>query len=517
MWIAELAPLSDPALVPVTVATALGLTPPAGPESAERVASALGGKRLLLMLDSCEHVIEAAARMALALLRADPHVHVLATSREPLRAPGEYVYRVPSLQVPTESTDGHEDLLDTAAVQLFMARVQAMDRRFSLDARTAPIAGAVCRRLDGIPLAIELAAARAASLGIEALAARLDDRFRLLTGGHRTALPRHQTLRATLDWSYELLQETERSVLRHLAVFAGGFTLEAASAVATAADLDATEVVDHVTNLAAKSLVVVERAGDVTRCRLLETTRAYALEKLADTGGLDPVAHRHAEYFRDLFERAQTERETRPAGEWLARYGWLIYNVRAALDWAFGPRGDTGIGVALTAAAGPLWLQQSLLVECRDRVERALESLGRSPASDARLEMQLSAALAVSLMHTKGAAPETSAAWATVLEIAERLADTEYQLRALWGLWHFHASRGECRTGADAGGALPRSSRRPPPIGPSAIGWSALRSTTSESRRPRGSTSSACSVTTRTRSAARTPSASNTIKRARPA
>jgi predicted ATPase len=397
------------------------------------------------VLDNCEHVIEAAAGMALALLRADPNVHVLATSREPLRAPGEYVYRVLSLEVPTESIEGHEDLLDTAAVQLFMARVQAMDRRFSLDARTAPIAGAVCRRLDGIPLAIELAAARTASLGIEGLAARLDDRFRLLTGGHRTALPRHQTLRATLDWSYELLPKIERTILDRLAIFAGGFTLEAASTVATAADLDAAEVVDHVTSLAAKSLVVAERSGDVIRYRLLETTRAYALEKLTNAGERDRVARRHAEYFRDLFERAEAERETRSAVEWLALYGWLIYNVRAALDWAFAPRGDTSIGVALTAAAVPVWLQQSLLVECRDRAARALSGLGPHPGNHARHEMQLHAALAVSLMHTKGAAPDTIAAWSAALAIAERLADTEYQLRALWGLWHFHASRGECR------------------------------------------------------------------------
>ena len=226
-------------------------------------------------------------------------------------------------------------------------------------------------------------------------------------------------------------------------MFAGGFTLEAASAVATAADLDAAEIVDRVTNLAAKSLVVVERAGHVTRCRLLETTRAYALEKLTDAGELDQVARRHAEYFRDLFERAETERETRSAVEWLALYGWLIYNVRAALAWAFSPSGDVSVGVALTAAAVPLWLQQSLLVECRDRAGRALAGL--SPGSHPRREMQLRAALAVSLMHTKGATPDTIAAWTIALEIAERLADTEYQLRALWGLWHFHASRGECR------------------------------------------------------------------------
>jgi predicted ATPase len=446
VWVAELAPLSDPGLVPVTVAVALGLTLPAGAESPERVAAAVGAQRVLLVLDNCEHVIEAAARMAVALLNANPHARVMATSREPLRAPGEYLYRVLPLEVPAEGTEDREDPLDAAAVQLFVARAQAMDLHFALDARSAVIIGAICRRLDGIPLAIELAAARTATLGLEELAAHLDDRFRLLTGGHRSALPRHQTLRATLDWSYELLPAIERTVLHRLAVFAGGFTLEAASTVATAADLDAPDVLDSVANLAAKSLVVVEGARVVTRYRLLETTRAYALEKLTASGELDQVARRHAEYFRDLFERAETERETRSTVEWLAVYGWLIDNVRTALDWAFSPRGDASIGVALTAAAVPLWSQQSLLLECRGRAERALASLGHRPGREARRAMRLFTALGVSLGQTKGSAPNTITAWTTALEIAERLADTEYQLRTLWGLWHFHVSRGECRT-----------------------------------------------------------------------
>ena len=444
VWVAELAPLSDPGLVPATVAVALGLTLLAGAESPERVAAALGAKRVLLLLDNCEHVIEAAARMAEALLRANPHVRVMATSREPLRAPGEYVYRVLPLEVPAEGAEGREDLLKAAAVQLFVARAQAVEH-FSLDVRTAAITGAVCRRLDGIPLAIELAAARTATLGLEELAAHLDDRFRLLTGGHRTALPRHQTLRATLDWSYELLSAIERTALRRLAIFVGGFTLEAASAVATASDLGAPEVVDNVTNLAAKSLVVVEVAGAVTRYRLLETTRAYALEKLTESGELEQVARHHAEYYRDLFERAEAEWETRPTLEWVATYGRQIDNVRTALDWAFSPSGDASIGAALTAASVPLWFQHSLMVECRGRVERALAGLGPRAGRGGRREMQLFAALGVSLMQTKGPAPDTTAAWTTALEIAERLDDIEYQLRAVWGLWHFRVSLGECR------------------------------------------------------------------------
>jgi predicted ATPase len=408
------------------------------------VAAALGAKRLVLVLDNCEHVIDAAARMAEALLRADPHARVLATSREPLRAPGEYVYRVRPLEVPAEGVEDRENL-EAAAVQLFVARAQAIDRRFFLDAPSAPIAGAVCRRLDGIPLRSSWRRPALPRSAWTSSPAHLDDRFRLLTGGHRTALPRHQTLRATLDWSYELLPAIERTVLHRLAVFAGGFTLEAASAAAASHDLAVPEVVERVAHLVAKSLVVVELSGAVTRYRLLETTRAYALEKLSESGELDQLARRHAEYFRDLFERAETERETRSTDEWLAVYGRQIDNVRTALDWAFSAHGDASIGVALTAAAVPLWFQQSLLVECGGRAERALASLGPRPGRDARREMQLSAALLVSLMHTKGAAPDTIADWTTVLEIAEGLADTEYQLRALWGMWHFRISRGEFR------------------------------------------------------------------------
>jgi predicted ATPase len=446
VWLAELAPLSEPGLVPVTVAVALKLAPLDGAESPDRVAAALGSKRLLLVLDNCEHVIEAAARMAEAVLRAAPHARVVATSREPLRAPGEAVYRVPSLEVPREDTHDREHLLQTAAVSLFVARTRAVAGSFTPDVRSAATMGAVCRRLDGIPLAIELAAARTATLGIDELAARLDDRFRVLTGGHRTALPRQQTLRATLDWSYELLTAIERTVLQRLAIFAGGFTLEAASAVATSENLDAAEVVDIVTSLAAKSLVVVETADAGTQYRLLETTRAYALEKLTDSGDLDQVARRHAQHYRDLFERAEAAWQTRPTLEWLVEYGRHMDNVRTALDWAFSPSGDGWIGVALTASALPLWFLQSLLLECHGRVERALASLASGPGRDVRREMQLRAALLMSLMHTWGAAPDTIAAWTTVLDTAELLADTEYQLRALWGLWMLRINRGEART-----------------------------------------------------------------------
>jgi predicted ATPase/DNA-binding winged helix-turn-helix (wHTH) protein len=371
VWVIELAPLADPALVPVAIATALGLELTGGAISAERVANMLGARRMLLVLDNCEHVVAAATEIAETLLRCNSTIRVLATSREPLRAEGECLYRVPPLAVPAEGIGDVEEVLRHGAVRLFVARARATDPHFCPDGPSAAAAAVICRRLDGIPLAIELAAARAAALGTAEIAARLDDRFHLLTSGHRRALPRHQTLQATLDWSYELLPEPERAVLRRLAIFAGGFALAEASAVVTDADTAAPDVVHHLANLVAKSLVVADTGGSMTRYRLLETTRAYALEKLAQNGELETVACRHAEFYRDLFERAETQWETRPTAEWLADYGWRLDNLRAALDWAFSPGGDLSVGVALTAAALPLWMHLSLMEECSGRVAGA--------------------------------------------------------------------------------------------------------------------------------------------------
>src|SRR5271156_5553973 len=317
IWAIELAPLSDPQLVPVTVATALGLELASGTASPITVANALRSKRLMLVLDNCEHVVDAAARMAESLLRVNPEARVIATSREPLRAEGEWVYPVPPLAVPEGSHDD-EAPLRYGAVRLFVERARAAAPSFAPDARVAAAIAEICRRLDGIPLAIELAAARASALGIEGLAARLDDRFRLLAGGHRTALPRHQTLRATLDWSYELLTEPERVVLRRLSIFAGGFTMRAFRAIAIDGEILELDVDDCAANLVTKSLVTADTGGAAVRYRLLETTRAYALEKLTEGGEFDATARRHAEYYRDLLEQPETELEQRSNPDWVS-------------------------------------------------------------------------------------------------------------------------------------------------------------------------------------------------------
>ncbi|MEA3158336.1 MAG: hypothetical protein QOK44_5925 [Betaproteobacteria bacterium] len=446
VWVAELGPLSDPALVAVTVATALGLAFNADVVTPELVAAAIGAKRVLLVLDNCEHVIEAATRVSEALLSASSVICLLVTSREPLRTDGEWVYPVPPLEVPAEGTQDAEGLR-SSAVRLFIARARAAAPDFSPDEQMTRTIGRICRRLDGIPLAIELAAVRASALGVEGVAARLDDRFTLLTGGLRTALSRHQTMRATLDWSYQLLPEVERIIFRRLAIFAGSFTLESAGVVAASEDIPSAVVVDCIVNLVAKSLVTVDVGRPNVQYRLLETTRAYGLEELTHSGELERFARRHAEYHRDLFERMADQWKTQPTSEWLSTCARHADNVRAALDWAFSPNGDASIAIALTIAAVPLWFQLSLMEECRRRVEQALERAGSQTDRGTRDHMKLYAALGASLLQTMGTSAKMKAAWTHVLEIAESFGDIDYSLRALRGLASACIMGGDVKSG----------------------------------------------------------------------
>ncbi|MGH8170933.1 MAG: ATP-binding protein [Steroidobacteraceae bacterium] len=378
VWLAELAPLTDPDLAASVINTALGLQSGAGRWTPERLAAALRGRRLLLVLDNCEHLIAAAAREAEALLRAVPGVCILATSQEPLGLDGECTYRLSPLEFPAEETAELAAALRHDAVQLFVARARAADPHFSLNERNAATVATICRRLDGIPLAIELAAARAAALGIEGLARRLDLRFHVLTGGRRTALPRHQTLRATLDWSHRLLAEPDRIVLRRLAVFAGSFSLEAAASVVADSALPEWEVIGRIAELVDKSLVVADCAGPVRRYRLLETTHAYAMEKLADSGEFGSLARLHALHFRDHMRSALGLWEETPSVQWLEAQAPEIDNARVALDWAFGADGEAAIGMELAAASYPLWYLMSLMQEGRARLERATAAVGPS-------------------------------------------------------------------------------------------------------------------------------------------
>jgi predicted ATPase/DNA-binding winged helix-turn-helix (wHTH) protein len=444
VWLVELASLSDPDLVPSTVARALGLKLWGGEILPGTVARAIGERKLLLVLDNCEHVIDAAASLAETVVRLCPATSVLATSREVLRIAGECIYGVTPLNVPPPHQDGSDLVLAHGAAQLFVARAQALRLDFSPHDESLSAIAAVCRRLDGIPLAIEFAAARAATLGVQQVASGLDDRFRLLTAGRRPAVRRHQTLRATLDWSYELLPEPERRLLRHLAIFLGGFTLEAATAIVSEGET-ASSILEGIASLVAKSLVTLDVSASPTRWRLLETIRAYALDRLAENGGQDAVARRHAEYYRRLFQCSAGESETRPAAEWLAAYGLDINNVRAALEWCFGINGNMQIGIGLAAAAASAFLAMSLVTECHRWSERAILALDDATRSGSE-EMHLLAALGMSLMLAHGQREAARAALNRSLVIAEERSDDLNQVRLLAMLHMFHLRAGDFKT-----------------------------------------------------------------------
>ena len=441
----DLAPVAEPPLVASALASVLGLAVRSG-EPIPRLISALHDKQMLVVLDCCEHVVEPAASLAEALLTHALGVNILATSREPLRADGEWVHRLPPLAVPPASiTLTASEALRSPAVQLFVERASAGLGGFDFVDAEAPVVAEICRRLDGIALAIEFAAGRVEAFGVQGLATLLNDRFKVLTGGRRTALPRQQTLRATLDWSYEHLPQAEQLTLRRLAIFNGVFTLKAACEVLTGDDITADDIRERVASLIAKSLVVREVGNAELHYRLLDTTHAYARERLEESGEQEVLARRHAIYHQQLFEQAEAEWETRLSGEWLAHYGRQIDNLRAALIWAFSPAGDALMGVALTVAAVPLWFQLSLVDECLGWAERALSTLDMAPGRDERRRMQLYAALGWLQMYATARLGSSTAAWRTALRLAEELGDTDYELRALWALWADRINHAEFR------------------------------------------------------------------------
>jgi predicted ATPase/DNA-binding winged helix-turn-helix (wHTH) protein len=389
VWLVDLALLSDPALVPSAVAQALGVREIARKPILETLCGEFRERQALLLLDNCEHLLEACAHLADALLHAARELTILATSREPLRLTGEQTFSLPTLSLP-DATATVETIGRSEAVQLFVARAQKQEPAFKLNADRWSMVAQICIRLDGIPLALELAAARVRSLTVEQINERLDDCFRLLTGGARTALRRQQTLRATLDWSYELLTMGERAVFRRLAVFSGGFTVEAASSVASDRTIDDFAVVDLLSQLVTRSLVVADTNDAGARYRLLETTRAYALEKLVEAGERDAIQRRHAQDFRSRFERAPNDWLRMSDAEIRATYLPELDNVRAALDWALGPSGDAAIGIGLCSGSGPVWIELALANEGRQRIEATLARVEEAPLLDeARLWLWL--------------------------------------------------------------------------------------------------------------------------------
>lgn len=442
-WLVELASLSDPALVPAAVSTVLGLRMERDEISADAVARALDSEKVLLVLDNCEHLVDAAAKLTEAIVRRCPNASVLATSREILRIEGEYAYRVPPLDVPPPHQDGEHAVSEYSAVQLFNARLTALDAGSSARPENLPLTAAICRQLDGIPLAIEFAAARTAALGHRQTATLLSDRFSLLTAGRRMALPRHQTLRATLDWSYELLPESERTLLRRLAICAGGFTLEAATAVMGDTGATAAMVADGIASLAVKSLVFLDASSASGRWRLLETIRAYALDKLAEAGEAEQVARRHAAFFRGLLAPAMAGPLV--AANDLPGYAREIDNLRAALHWAFSrDGGDVDVGIGLAVAAVPIFPALSLLPECYRWSEQALLALDDTRRGTAA-EMRLQAGLGYSLMYTRGGGDGARVALDRGLAIAEDCGQVLYQMWLLGALNILYFRNGNCR------------------------------------------------------------------------
>ena len=442
-WVVELASLSEPSLVASAVANMLGLELSSRDRSAEAVARVIGEGGFLLILDNCEHLIDAVAMFAETLLRLCPHVAILATSREVLRVEGEYVYRVAPLAVPSpEQLDSHE-ILNCSAVQLFIARTTALTAGFPPRAESLEPIAEICRQLDGIPLAIELAAARAATLGVARVAASLGDRFAVLTGDCRNPVERHRTMLAALDWSYQLLSGAEQCVLRHLAIFAAGFTLEMAAAVVRGAAATDASMLEDVANLVGKSLVIFDGAASPCRWRMLETIRAFALEKLAEAGELHEAQRRRALYFRDLFSPQGHAAPWRlSAAELLVRARELD-NVRASLDWCFSGLGDAGIGKDLTAACLPVWLYQGLAPECREQCERALQAAEPDGATNALRQARLRAGRGAALIGTMGTADHTKAVLSGAIEEAESLGDLDTGIVGLFRLIPMLSARGE--------------------------------------------------------------------------
>ncbi|HEY3178695.1 MAG TPA: tetratricopeptide repeat protein [Casimicrobiaceae bacterium] len=427
VWLIELAPLADPAHIAQTIAAVLGARAEGDVPALSIVESALAGKRSLLLLDNCEHVIDEAARVAQLLLRALPTLHIVATSREALGVDGEISYRVPSLSLPASDGQTEDAIADSEAVRLFIERARAVVPDFELNPGNGNAIAEICRRLDGIPLALELAAARLTALSVDELAQRLHDRFRLLTGGRRTALPRQRTLRALVDWSYDLLSDDERSVLMTLSAFSGGFTLTAAEAVCDESDLRETSVLDAIERLVAKSLLTTDQhQGTQTRYYFLETIRQYAAEKLVHTGDADTARRRHFDYFVALAEHAEPELRKANVLEWLDRLEAEHDNLRAALDWAADV--DARGHARLAGALHDFWDVRGHFVEGFERLERAVELHVTEDA--ARLKALLGAgALAYRLDKRRYAADLLDATAA----LAQRLSDTRREAEAtLW-------------------------------------------------------------------------------------
>src|SRR6266851_4115951 len=477
----DLESLTDPRHVAGAVATSLGFALKSKDPGLELV-DLVRSRKLLIILDSCEHVIETVALLAEQLYQETEQVYLLTTSRELLKVGGEHCCRVLPLDFPLDSSEQTANaVLRYPSVQLLARRVAARAGSFVLTDEEAPFVAEMCRKLDGIPLAIELAAGQVAALGLKNTLARLE----LLKLAHRSAVARHQTLKATLDWSYNLLSDGERIVLRRIAPFVGQFTLEGARYVAGELGIGIGEIFDAIAGLIEKSLIATRIDETQAQYRLLDTTRAYALEKLEEHAEVDVVLRRHAEYVAGYLEsqrvallaQAKAERAAaypsrsgniRPAPEWslgprgnsqiamglsaISTHSSQLGNIRAALEWSFGPNGDDEIATRLAAASTQLFLEMSLLSECRIWAERAIARLG-DQHKNSRREMEISTSLSLALMHSEGSSELVRKAFSRALDVAAIQGDFAYELQLLSGLSRYY------RWNTDINAALDIASR----------------------------------------------------------
>ncbi|PDQ21706.1 hypothetical protein CN311_07755 [Mesorhizobium sanjuanii] len=429
----DLSSLTDAAFVASAIASPLGLSLLAE-DCSEALARALPSRRLLLILDNCEHLVRAVTEVAEAIRRRAPGVTVLCTSREPLRAQGEWVFRLEGLPLPAEGEISAEEALHHGGIQLFSERLGTSRQSFELTAENLLTVCRICHRLDGLPLALELAAASLHGFSLTEYLEQLDDNLALLAKGRRTAPPRQQTMRATLDWSHALLSEPERTLLRRLSLFRSVFGLNAVACACACPQLTRAEVVECLGGLVAKSLVQADVSGERTVFRLLDTTKAYAREKLFLAGEAAQFRRRHAEAMQAMLEEAATDWRLLPIEAWRARYLPLIDDIRAALDWAFGPEGDADLGIALTSRTGTLAFLGSLLAEFRARHEKALAVLEQR-AADTVIELRLRAQLCRLTAFSGGPNERARLLVDGAAEIAGRTGSDARMAEAMGALW----------------------------------------------------------------------------------
>jgi predicted ATPase/DNA-binding winged helix-turn-helix (wHTH) protein len=439
VYFVDFGALTDPSLVPSALALTFGVMVTSG-DPVPSLLSALRDRRVLVLLDGCEHVAEAIAALAESVFRNSPNVFILTTSRESLRADGERVYRLGPLSCPPDDpTMTSGELLSFPAAQLFIERLSTRGISSDFNHADAPAVGEICRRLDGIALALELAAGRVDGYGIQGIASLLGSELSLHLPGRRTAIPRQRTLSATIEWSYNLLSEAQRRVLRRLSVFVGTFSIDAAQLVAQAGDTSVHDIVEAIAALVSKSLMTANVTDTGLRYRLLDTTRTYLLPLLSLAGEADDVAHRHALYHCMRLDRSEVGAPS--VSDPGAGRDESVANVRMALEWSFSTRGDLEVAVRLAAAAASLFLEMSLLTECRDWTEKAVLAIDTG-AAPTRHAMELWISLALSRMFTEGNSDAAHSAFDKALALSESLPDLGFQLRILSGLHLFLARIG---------------------------------------------------------------------------